>query len=26
MVCQPGREAAVTLFNATVPGFRPRLP
>jgi len=26
MVCQPGRQAAVDLFNATVPGFRPRLP
>lgn len=26
MVCQPGRQAAVALFNATVPGFRPRLP
>ncbi|WP_457421816.1 hypothetical protein [Roseateles sp. P5_E7] len=26
MVCQPGRQEAVTLFNATVPGFRPRLP
>jgi hypothetical protein len=26
MVCRPGRQAAVALFNATVPGFRPRLP
>lgn len=26
MVCQPGRQAAAALFNATVPGFRPRLP
>lgn len=26
MVCQPGKNAAVALFNATVPGFRPRLP
>jgi hypothetical protein len=26
MVCQPGRHAAANLFNATVPGFRPRLP
>lgn len=26
MVCQPGRHDAVALFNATVPGFRPRLP
>ncbi|RZA17894.1 MAG: hypothetical protein EOP93_12475 [Lysobacteraceae bacterium] len=26
MVCQPGRQEAVALFNATVPGFRPRLP
>lgn len=26
MVCQPGRHEAVALFNATVPGFRPRLP
>jgi hypothetical protein len=26
MVCQPGKQAAVALFNATVPGFRPRLP
>ncbi|WP_457389567.1 hypothetical protein [Roseateles sp. P5_E1] len=26
MVCQPGKHEAVALFNATVPGFRPRLP
>jgi hypothetical protein len=26
MVCRPGPQAAVALFNATVPGFRPRLP
>ncbi|MFG6430903.1 hypothetical protein [Roseateles sp. LYH14W] len=26
MVCQPGRQEAAALFNATVPGFRPRLP
>jgi hypothetical protein len=26
MVCQPGRQAAAALFNATVPGFRPVLP
>ena len=26
MVCQPGRPQALALFNATVPGFRPRLP
>jgi hypothetical protein len=26
MVCQPGRHEAAALFNATVPGFRPRLP
>lgn len=26
MVCQPGRLEAAALFNATVPGFRPRLP
>ncbi|HEY8879052.1 MAG TPA: hypothetical protein VIN03_15900 [Roseateles sp.] len=26
MICQPDRHAAVALFNATVPGFRPRLP
>lgn len=26
MVCAPGKRAAVALFNATVPGFRPRLP
>ena len=26
MVCKPGRHEAVALFNATVPGFRPRLP
>ncbi|MGQ3050884.1 MAG: hypothetical protein ACT6S0_03780 [Roseateles sp.] len=26
MVCQPGRHEAAVLFNATVPGFRPRLP
>ena len=26
MVCQPGRQQAMALFNATVPGFRPRLP
>jgi len=26
MVCQPGWQEAVALFNATVPGFRPRLP
>lgn len=26
MICQPGRQAAAALFNATVPGFRPRLP
>ena len=26
MVCPPGRQAAMALFNATVPGFRPRLP
>lgn len=26
MVCQPGKDEAVALFNATVPGFRPRLP
>jgi len=26
MVCQPGKQEAVALFNATVPGFRPRLP
>ena len=26
MVCQPGKHAAAELFNATVPGFRPRLP
>lgn len=26
MICPPGKEKAVALFNATVPGFRPRLP
>ena len=26
MVCKPGKHEAVALFNATVPGFRPRLP
>jgi hypothetical protein len=26
LVCQPGRHEAAALFNATVPGFRPRLP
>jgi hypothetical protein len=26
MVCQPGRQKAIELFNATVTGFRPRLP
>ncbi|RZL35408.1 MAG: hypothetical protein EOP35_14200 [Rubrivivax sp.] len=26
MVCQPGRHEAAALFNATVPGFKPRLP
>jgi hypothetical protein len=26
MVCPPGKQEAVALFNATVPGFRPRLP
>jgi hypothetical protein len=26
MICPPGRQAAAALFNATVPGFRPRLP
>lgn len=26
MVCKPGRREAIALFNATVPGFRPRLP
>lgn len=26
MICPPGHEKAVALFNATVPGFRPRLP
>ena len=26
MVCPPGRQAGATLFNATIPGFRPILP
>jgi hypothetical protein len=26
MVCPPGKHEAVALFNAVVPGFRPRLP
>lgn len=26
MTCPPGKDRAVALFNATVPGFRPRLP
>jgi len=26
MVCKPDRREAIALFNATVPGFRPRLP
>ena len=26
MICPPGKDKAVALFNATVPGFRPRLP
>lgn len=26
MICPAGRHEAVALFNATVPGFRPRLP
>jgi hypothetical protein len=26
MVCQPGASEAIALFNACVPGFRPRLP
>ncbi len=26
MICPPGRHEAAALFNATVPGFQPRLP
>ena len=26
MICPPGSHEAAALFNATVPGFRPRLP